>query len=179
MIDKECLKCRRYLNSCDGVKDRKRKIITIENSCSGFLKIEDTNDIKYDQLNTTIQIATLKALKTDRGTVNVEIQNCPSGVIAILSGFDINNKSGQYKWDINKPKERPKISFECPIEFLDFINSNMGYECFKRMGVEAFYIEQKNKDSIDDYNEKMKNKSDRYSEYMEMKNMYEEGLLEQ
>ena len=39
MIDKECLDCKRYYSgSCNGVKDRKRKIITIENSCSGYLK---------------------------------------------------------------------------------------------------------------------------------------------
>lgn len=45
MIDNECLKCKRYFtNSCDGVEDRNRKEITIENSCSGFLYIE-TEDI--------------------------------------------------------------------------------------------------------------------------------------
>lgn len=41
MIDKECLECKRYFTkSCEGVEDRKRKEITIENSCSGFLHIE-------------------------------------------------------------------------------------------------------------------------------------------
>lgn len=45
MIDKECLECKRYfVKSCDGVEDRGRKEITIENSCSGFLHTE-TEDI--------------------------------------------------------------------------------------------------------------------------------------
>ena len=40
MIDEECLKCKRYFSgSCNGVENRKRKEITIENRCSGFLKI--------------------------------------------------------------------------------------------------------------------------------------------
>ena len=39
MIDEECLKCKRYFSgSCNGVENRKRKEITIENRCSGFLK---------------------------------------------------------------------------------------------------------------------------------------------
>lgn len=42
MIDKECLSCKRYYSgSCNGVEDRKRDKITIENSCSGYLKIEE------------------------------------------------------------------------------------------------------------------------------------------
>lgn len=46
MIDKECLECKRYfVKSCDGVEDRGRKEITIENSCSGFLHIETTDII--------------------------------------------------------------------------------------------------------------------------------------
>ena len=46
MIDKECLKCKRYYSgSCHGVEDRNRLEITIENSCSGFLHIEVENII--------------------------------------------------------------------------------------------------------------------------------------
>lgn len=45
MIDKECLECKRYHSgSCDGVEDRKREEIIIENSCSGFLQF-DTEDV--------------------------------------------------------------------------------------------------------------------------------------
>lgn len=45
LIDKECLECKRLFSwSCNGVKDRGREEITIENSCSGFLHIE-TEDI--------------------------------------------------------------------------------------------------------------------------------------
>ena len=40
IVDKECLECKRYLKSCNGVEDRKRETITIENSCSGFLEKE-------------------------------------------------------------------------------------------------------------------------------------------
>lgn len=44
MIDKECLECKRYYSkSCNGVEDRKRKEITIENSCSGLLKTKNKN----------------------------------------------------------------------------------------------------------------------------------------
>lgn len=39
MVDKECLKCKRfYSNSCDGVEDRGREKITIQNCCSGYLE---------------------------------------------------------------------------------------------------------------------------------------------
>lgn len=41
IIDEECLDCKRYYSgSCNGVEDRKREKITIENSCSGYLKRE-------------------------------------------------------------------------------------------------------------------------------------------
>lgn len=41
MIDKECLECKRYfVKSCNGIEDRGRKEITIENSCSGFLQLD-------------------------------------------------------------------------------------------------------------------------------------------
>lgn len=46
MIDKECLQCiRLYSGSCQGVSDRKRITITIENSCSGFLKVDKNNSV--------------------------------------------------------------------------------------------------------------------------------------
>ena len=45
-----------------------------------------------------------------------------------------------------------------------------------------FYDDIDKDDDIDkeamEYNEKMKNESDKLSEYLEMKAMYEEGLLE-
>jgi hypothetical protein len=44
MIDKECLDCRRYHSkSCNGVEDRGRDKITIENCCSAHLSINLTN----------------------------------------------------------------------------------------------------------------------------------------
>lgn len=85
--------------------------------------------------------AILRAFKSAHGTVNVVIQNCPSDVPTLLRGFDIWKSDGRFEWDTNKPKERPEIWFECPIEFLDFVESSMGRACFERMGVEEFYIE--------------------------------------
>ena len=42
-MDKECLYCKRFKQSCDGVKDRNRKEISPENMCSEFLE-KDIND---------------------------------------------------------------------------------------------------------------------------------------
>ena len=51
MIYKECFKCKRYFSgSCNGVEDRKRKKITIENSCSGYLKIGSKKQISKEPL---------------------------------------------------------------------------------------------------------------------------------
>lgn len=84
--------------------------------------------------------ATLEAFKTVHGTVNVVVQNCSSEVVTLLHRFDVWKSDGKYKYDENKPKERAKIWFECPIEFLDFVESSMGKAAFQRMGVEEFYI---------------------------------------
>lgn len=59
MVDKECQECKRfYSGSCDGVADRGREEITIENSCSGFLKREEVLKREYEDF-----------LKTDKGKV--------------------------------------------------------------------------------------------------------------
>lgn len=51
MVDKECLECKRfYSGSCNGIEDRGRKEITIENSCSGFLKKEHIKEKFYNSL---------------------------------------------------------------------------------------------------------------------------------
>lgn len=88
------------------------------------------------------RIPIFKVFKTVNNTVNVMIQNCSPSVASFLWRFDIWNSNGNFKYDENKPKEKPEIWFECPIEFLDFIESAMGKECFKRMGVKEFYIEK-------------------------------------
>ena len=87
------------------------------------------------------RVATLRAFKSIHGTVNVVIQNCSSEVTTLLHRFDVWKSNGRFEYDENKPKERAKIWFECPMEFLDFVESSMGRACFQRMGVEEFYIE--------------------------------------
>lgn len=86
------------------------------------------------------KVATLRAFRSPHGTVNVVIQNCSPEVSTLLWRFDIWNSNGRFEYDENKPKERARIWFECPIEFLDFISSDMGKACFERMGVQKFYI---------------------------------------
>ena len=99
-------------------------------------------EYRLDQLeHVANKIAMLRAFKTPHKTVNVMIQNCTPGVITLLQAFDIWMSGGRYEWDINEPKERPKIWFECPAEFLDFIETDMGKAAFKRFGVQEFYIE--------------------------------------
>ena len=88
------------------------------------------------------RVATLRAFKSVHGTVNVVIQNCSPEVTTLLHRFDVWESNGRFEYDENKPKERAKIWFECPMEFLDFVESIMGRACFQRMGVEEFYIEQ-------------------------------------
>ena len=87
------------------------------------------------------RVATLRAFKSVHDTVNVVIQNCSPEVTTLLHRFDVWKSNGRFEYDENKPKERAKIWFECPMEFLDFIESSMGRACFQRMGVEEFYIE--------------------------------------
>lgn len=84
--------------------------------------------------------ATLTVFKSVHGTVNVVIQNCSPEVATLLWRFDIWKANGRFEWDESKPKEKAKIWFECPIEFLNFVKSDMGKEAFKRMGVDEFYI---------------------------------------
>ena len=86
------------------------------------------------------RIAKLHASKSEHGTVNVMIQNCSLEVSVLLCRFDIWKSTGRFEYDDNKPNEYAKIWFECPIEFLDFIESSMGRACFERMGVEEFLI---------------------------------------
>lgn len=85
--------------------------------------------------------ATLRAGKSLHGTVDVVIQNCEPEVATLLWRFDVLKSNGRFEYDENKTNERPKIWFECPMEFLDFVESSMGRACFQRMGVEEFYIE--------------------------------------
>lgn len=87
------------------------------------------------------RVATLRAFKSVHGTVNVVIQNCSPEVVTLLWRFDVWKSNGRFEYDENKTNERPKIWFECPMEFLDFVESSMGRACFQRMGVEEFYIE--------------------------------------
>lgn len=87
------------------------------------------------------RVATLRAFKSVHGTVNVVIQNCSPEVVTLLWRFDVWKSNGRFEYDENKTNERPKILFECPMEFLDFVESSMGRACFQRMGVEEFYIE--------------------------------------
>ena len=84
--------------------------------------------------------AWLRAFRSVHGTVNVVIQNCSPEVATLLWRFDVWKSNGRFEYNEN-PKERAQIWFECPMEFLAFINSSMGRACFERMGVEEFYIE--------------------------------------
>ena len=74
------------------------------------------------------------------GTVNVVIQNCSLEVATLLWRFDVWKSKGRFEYNENKPKERPKIWFECPMEFIHFVCSDLGRAAFQRMGVEEFYI---------------------------------------
>ena len=87
------------------------------------------------------RVATLRTFRSVHGTVNVVIQNCSPEVATLLWRFDVWKSNGRFEYDENKTNERPKIWFECPMEFLDFVESSMGRACFQRMGVEEFYIE--------------------------------------
>ena len=87
------------------------------------------------------RVATLRTFRSVHGTVNVVIQNCSPEVVTLLWRFDVWKSNGRFEYDENKTNERPKIWFECPMEFLDFVESSMGRACFQRMGVEEFYIE--------------------------------------
>lgn len=84
---------------------------------------------------------TLWVYKTAHGTVNVAIQNCDKEVATLLWRFDIWKSKGRFEFNDDKPLERAKIWFECPIEFVDFVGSSMGRACFQRMGVQVFHIE--------------------------------------
>ena len=84
--------------------------------------------------------AMLKAFKSCHKSVNVIIQNCSAEVVTLLHRLDIWHSNGNYKYDENKPEERAEIWFELPMEFLDFIRSEMGRKCFQRMGVEEIDV---------------------------------------
>lgn len=58
----------------------------------------------------------------------------------------------------------------------DFMNDEKFWDNYTKTITEMSYEEQ----SAMEYNERMQNESDKHSEYeyMEMKSMYEEGLLE-
>lgn len=86
------------------------------------------------------RIATLKAFKSVHGTVNVVIQNCSIEATTWMHRFDVWGAWGNYKYNEQKPDENPEIWFECPMEFIDFVESSMGREAFRRMGVEEFDI---------------------------------------
>lgn len=101
-----------------------------------------TMPFKMDELELIPDVApSLTAFKSAHGTVNVIVHYCSPEVTTLLQRFDIWNSQGKFEYDADKPNERAKICFECPIEFLDFVESSMGRACFQRMGVEEFYIE--------------------------------------
>ena len=91
---------------------------------------------KLSELNLVpVRIPTMRIFKSDHETLNVVTQNCSAEVVTLMSRFNIQDKGGRFEWDGTKPKERPKIWFECPMEFLDFVKSDLGKTCFDRMGV--------------------------------------------
>lgn len=80
--------------------------------------------------------------KSAHGTINVVIQNCSPEVATLLWRFDIWKSKGKYEYDDeSKPNEKAKIWFECPIDFLNFIESSMGRACFERMGIQKIQID--------------------------------------
>ena len=82
-----------------------------------------------------IRIPSMRVFKSDHETLNVVIQNCSVEVATLMTRFNIRDTGGRFEWDKTKPKERPKIWFECPMGFLDFVESDLGKTCFERMGV--------------------------------------------
>ena len=56
----------------------------------------------------------------------------------------------------------------------DFMNDEKIWDNYTKNITEMSYEEQ----SAMEYNERLKKEFDKHSEYMEMKSMYEEGLLE-
>ena len=107
-------------------------------NCIACLDEEDYLHLDYGKNYTT---PTLWVYKTVHGTVNVAIQNCDKEVATLLWRFDIWKSKGRHEFNDDKPLERAKIWFECPIEFVDFVGSSMGRACFQRMGVESFNFE--------------------------------------
>lgn len=85
--------------------------------------------------------AFLRVYKSVHNTVWVNIKNCPEIVITILSAFDIFQSKGEYKYDENNSNSKPEIWFECPMDFLTFIKSELGIFFFQRLGVEQLIIE--------------------------------------
>jgi hypothetical protein len=75
------------------------------------------------------------------GTVNVVIHNCSDEVSALLHRFDIWGSTGTLEYNKDHQDERPHIWFECPIEFFDFVETGMGKECLKRMGIKEILVE--------------------------------------
>ena len=85
--------------------------------------------------------ASLRAFRSPHNTLNVVVQNCSNEVTTFLSRLDIWKSGGKFEYNTLNKKEKPTIWFECPIEFLEFIKSDIVKECFKRMGVNEFQLE--------------------------------------
>ena len=70
-------------------------------------------------------------------TVNVIVKNCTNEIASFMWRFDIWNSKGDSKMIC----DRLETYFECPLEFLNFAQSDMGREAIKRTGVERLIFE--------------------------------------
>lgn len=86
------------------------------------------------------RIPTMEIFKSVHGTFHVVIQNCDIHVNDFLSLFDVWKSHGNYKYDGLESWERAKIWFECPMEFLEFVNSMIGKIALKRLGIEKLRV---------------------------------------
>ena len=123
-----------FVYNCHG--DNTRAIVSFETFGGGGMLPFSLSELRHIPKHT----AKLSVYKQINCAVNVCVQNCTIEVCKLMHRLDIWKSTGRREYDENEPFES-KYWFECPIEFVDFIKSDMGKECFKRMGVEEFYIE--------------------------------------
>ena len=86
IIAKECLNCKRFKHSCDGVKDQNSKEITPENMCSEFLE-KDIND------HTIINKGDLVKVVSTTEYMGEPYELIPIGTICIVVDVDDEGKS--------------------------------------------------------------------------------------
>ena len=134
-----------YLPTFDGYEGVIREVYPEE--CAACVEVEMHNGsccfpfaFEEMQLITKERIPTMEIFKSVHGTVHVVVQNCSAYVNDFLSLFDVWKSGGNYKYDEVESWERAKIWFECPMEFMDFIESDMGRIALRRLGIEKIEV---------------------------------------